>query len=258
MSKLHNHLQHRYALSGQIALVSGASGTLGYTIAAELCHLGATVYALYHTNRTRIEELQAESALSEGSIIPYQVDLNSPDDIKTLMECITDQQSKLDILVACSGQKSRGAFLFGKPETDKQLVESNILSVLNLCRSGLRKMLRNKYGRIILIGSYATKNGMAGQVSYAASKSTLCSFGAGLAYELAGSGININVVSPGAIDNPLDSMYDEEDVKKVTELIACRRLGKIEEVASTVSFLCSSAANYINGTNIQVDGGARF
>jgi 3-oxoacyl-[acyl-carrier protein] reductase len=140
----------------------------------------------------------------------------------------------------------------------RKAVNINIESQIALSRMSLRIMSASGWGRIVFIGSRAGSVGLPGQAAYASTKGALSAWAASVAGEVGKKGITVNVVAPGAIEDAQETVYSPEEQEKVCDRIGAGRLGKAGEVASVVSFLCSTNAGYINGATIAVDGGARF
>ncbi|XOV80930.1 MAG: SDR family NAD(P)-dependent oxidoreductase [Aestuariibacter sp.] len=245
--------------NAKFAIVTGATGLIGRQICADLAQKGYDLLAVYGSDDAKADALSTEiSTQSKRTVHLLKADLASPEAGQNIVREGLAKSSQIHLVVACAGLKLRKATMFTNRADMEKVFAVNTFSVMDLCRSVLRPMMRARSGRIVIIGSYAGENGLSGQTLYSASKAALSGWTKALASEVGASNITVNLISPGAIDDPSDDIYSEEDVQKATENIANRRLGTPAEVSACVTFLASDAAAYCNGTCIAVDGGARF
>ncbi len=243
----------------KFAIVTGATGLIGRQICIDLAQQGYDLLAVYGSNCAKADSLATEiNALAERNVHLLKADLQKLGAGQHIIKEALTKSSQVDLLVACAGAKLRKATMFTSREEMEKVFAVNTFSVMDLCRSILRPMMRARTGRIVIIGSYAGENGLAGQAVYSASKAALSGWTKALASEVGASNITVNLISPGAIDDPSEDIYSEEETQKIMASIASRRLGTSTEVSACVTFLASDAAAYCNGTCIAVDGGARF
>ena len=168
-----------------------------------------------------------------------------------------DHFGQLNILVYAAGTTLRRAAMLTSTENSRQLVAVNLEGVFSTTRACLRQMIKDHWGRIIILGSRAGRVGLPGESCYAATKGALMAWAASLAGEVGSRGITVNVLSPGALEGG-ETKYSDAEQEAVISKIGAGRLGTFEEVANVAVFLCSNRATYVNGAVIDVDGGARF
>lgn len=239
-----------FSLEGKIALVTGASRGIGKAIASQLKALGATVIG------TATSEHGAEKIseyLGEGHGLVLNV--TNDDSITAMFETIKSNHGAIDILVNNAGITRDNLIMRMKADEWDDIIETNLSSVFKLSKTVLRPMMKNRCGRIINIGSVVGTMGNAGQVNYATAKAGLLGFTKSLAREVASRGITVNTVAPGFIDTDMTQTLTDEQKEGIFSQVPANRLGKPEEIASTVAFLASDAAAYITGETIHVNGG---
>lgn len=233
-----------------VALVTGASGLLGAAICHALADAGMTVLPVCHQGMDRAAELAAKI----GALEPVRADLTDP---AAAMGRIRERGVVPGVLVCAHGRTLRRSVL--TPGGDGGLWDLNVHSVTRLAGLVGKGMLRQRGGRIVLVGSRAGSVGMPGQAEYAATKAALSAWAASAAWDFGRFGVTVNVVAPGAVQpGPGSSLYTEEENHAVTERIALRRLATPEEVADAVAFLAGPRSGYITGQTLLVDGAARW
>ncbi len=231
-------------------VVTGATGGIGESIIEKFVSLDGNVLAT-GTRTEKLEDLKKK--FPKINILKFDISEHSK--IEEFVENASSQLSGLDILVNNAGINKDNLSLRMKDEEWKQVIDLNLTSTFLLSKHAIKKMLKNKFGRIVNITSVVGHTGNIGQTNYAASKSALIGMSKSLAIEYSKKNITINCVSPGFIktkmtDNILDS------VKAVlTSRIPMGRLGSGEDVANSVAFLSSDASSYITGETIHVNGG---
>jgi 3-oxoacyl-[acyl-carrier protein] reductase len=252
------YLERRYGLTGRVAIVSGASGNIGGACARDLARLGATIVAGYHRGEAAAAKLAAEIAADGGACLPVAVDLSEPTGPERLAAAALAEFGRIDICVAVAGLRTRRPAVATTPADVAQLMATNVHSAVSLAKACLRPMMRARFGRIVVFGSTAGVNGLGGHSLYAGTKAALHAWASSAAGEVGGRDITINAVAPGAIRADDLDFHNEREQALVLQFIGAGRFGEPEEVAATVSFLCSPAASYVNGATIRIDGGARF
>ena len=243
----------------RVALVTGASGLIGREACLALAQAGVVVVGTF--NRRREAAMETGQRIEElgGKFFPIHASLtgspSAPQDCLAEVERVAGAP---DIMVACAGVKQRRPLLATRPGDLEALASLNIVATIELARLVLRKVVRRGWGRIVLMGSRAGTLGMPGQAAYAATQAALSGWASSAAFEVGRRGVTVNVVAPGAVQDPADATYSAAEAARVQELIGCGRLGTAAEIAAVIAFLCSSAASYVNGATISVDGGARY
>jgi 3-oxoacyl-[acyl-carrier protein] reductase len=243
----------------RLALVTGSTGLIGRDICRTLVRSGATVCGAYFKGHEMASSLEQELNHEGRRFVPFAADLSNP--LRGPLELYQGVVASLgepDILVACAALKLRRLAIATKSAEAAEVMALNFESTIELARLATRPMMRKRWGRIVLLGSFAGTAGCPGQAVYAASKAALSVWATSLAGELGGSGVTINVIAPGALKDDQNSNYNAMEADKVIQLIGCRRLGEPHEIAGVVEFLCSNQSSYVNGATIPVDGAARF
>jgi len=239
-----------FSLTGKVALVTGASRGIGKAIAIQLQALGATVVGTATSDHgaTKISEY-----LGAGNGLVLNV--TSDDSIASMFAAIKEAHGSIDILVNNAGITRDNLFMRMKDDEWQDIINTNLTSVFKVSKAAIRPMMKKRNGRIINIGSVVGSMGNAGQVNYATAKAGLLGFTKSLARGIASRGITVNTVAPGFIDTDMTKTLTDEQKEGVFSQVPANRLGKPEEIASTVAFLASDAAAYITGETIHVNGG---
>ena len=231
-------------------LVTGATGGIGKALVQKFVSLEGNVLAT-GTKTEKLDSLKKEFP----SINVLKFDISDHSKIEDFIENVSSQLVGLDILVNNAGINMDNLSLRMKDDEWKKVIDLNLGSTFFLCKYGIKKMLKNKYGRIVNITSIVGHTGNLGQSNYAASKAAIVGMSKSLAIEYAKKNITINCVSPGFIQSKMTDGIIESIKAVLTARIPMARLGKGEDVANTVAFLSSDAASYITGQTIHVNGG---
>lgn len=239
-----------FSLDGKVALVTGASRGIGKAIATQLKALGATVIGTA-TSANGAEKISEYLGTGNGLVL----NVTNDDSITALFTNIKENHGSVDILVNNAGITRDNLFMRMKEDEWTDILDTNLTSVFKVSKAAIRAMMKKRTGRIINIGSVVGSMGNAGQVNYATSKAGLLGFTKSLAREVASRGITVNTVAPGFIATDMTEALSDEQKEGISSQVPAKRLGKPEEIASTVAFLASDAAAYITGETIHVNGG---
>ena len=241
-------------LEGDIALVTGASRGLGKAIAETLGARGAFVIGTATTDggAGRISEALAAADIQGFGVI---LDVADSDSVNALFERLGGESRNPTILVNNAGI-TRDNLLARMSEDDWEAVlNTDLTSLFRVCKASVRHLMKTRRGRIINITSVVGATGNAGQSNYAAAKAGVIGFTRALARELAGRAITVNAVAPGFIDTDMTAGLSDKQREFLLADIPMKRLGTVHDVAAAVAFLASSAAAYITGETLHVNGG---
>ncbi|MBU1343535.1 MAG: 3-oxoacyl-ACP reductase FabG [Proteobacteria bacterium] len=236
----------------QIALVTGASRGIGKAIAKALARSGRFVYLNFNSNQKKAAAVLEDIISNGGDGALLQFDVRSQEASEKAIEKIIKEKGKIDILVNNAGIRDDMLMVWMKKGNWQNVLDTNLTGFFNVTRLIVKNMLPKRFGRIINISSTSGQIGQAGQVNYSASKAGLIGATKALAREIAKRNITVNAVAPGFIET---EMVDGLPLEELAKTIPAGRLGKPEEVAATVLFLCSKDAGYITGQVIGINGG---
>jgi 3-oxoacyl-[acyl-carrier protein] reductase len=245
------HPRAMFDLAGQTALVTGASGGIGGAIARALHSQGAQVMVA-GTRREALSTLAKE--LGEGSHIGL-ADLVDPAAADRLVKDAETAMGRIDILVNSAGITRDALALRIDDESWRVVIEVNLTAAFRLTRATLRGMLRRRHGRVIGVTSVVAVTGNAGQANYAAAKAAMIGMSKSIAAEIAGRGITVNCIAPGAITTAMTEKLTAEQRARLLGAIPAGRFGAPEDVAAAVVFLASPEAGYVTGQTLHVNGG---
>ena len=240
-----------FELEGKCALITGASGGIGGSIARALYGQGAKV-AL---SGTRIDPLKAlaDDLGDRAFIVPCN--LSDVDAVKALPQKASEEMGGIDILVNNAGITKDNLFMRMSDDDWHQVIDVNLTSTMHLMKSVMRTMMKQRFGRIINITSIVGVTGNAGQVNYAASKAGMIGMTKSFAQEIATRGITANCIAPGFIETAMTAELPENVIKNMLDAIPQGRMGQADEIAASVAFLASDEASYITGQTLHVNGG---
>lgn len=241
-------------LEKEVALVTGASRGIGHAIALALGAAGARVIGT---------STSAEGAAKLGAALTSHgyngrgavLDAGDPASIDALTAQLDEAQEMPSILVNNAAITRDTLLLRMKPEDWDAVLTTNLTSVFRLTKACVRRMMKERHGRIVNLTSVVGLTGNAGQANYAAAKAGLIGFTKSLAKELASRGIAVNAVAPGFIDTDMTRSLSAEQRSALLQQIPVGRLGTAEDVAAAVLFLVSPQAAYITGETLHVNGG---
>ena len=242
-----------FNLTGQVALVTGASRGIGRAIATILAQQGATVIgtATTQSGADNISAYLAEVGAGRGEVL----DVCDAQASVGLVEKIQKEFSGLSILVNNAGITHDQLAMRMKDEEWDAVIVTNLTAVARLSRAVLRTMMKAKYGRIINITSVVGSAGNPGQINYAAAKAGVAGMSRALAREIGSRNITVNCVAPGFIDTDMTKSLNEQQSSAILQQIPLGRLGQPQEIATAVLFLASTEASYVTGTTMHVNGG---
>ena len=241
-------------LTGQIALITGASRGIGAAIALSLGEQGAIVIgtATSENGATSISStFSAANIKGEGMAL----NVNDAAQVESTLKLISEKYGDVSILVNNAGITRDTLLMRMKDDDWDAVISTNLTSVFRMSQAVLRPMMKARTGRIISISSVVGHMGNAGQTNYAAAKAGMTGFTKSLAAEVGSRGITVNCVAPGFIDTDMTAELSEEITNKMLARIPVGRLGNVKEIAATVAFLASPSAAYITGETIHVNGG---
>lgn len=236
---------------GRVALVTGGSRGIGLACARRLQSEGYRVAVTYKSAPP--EPLEGE----EGSLplLTLRCDVTSPDDLAAAFEEVEGTLGNVEVLVCCAGITDDGLLLRMSEESWQRVIDTNLTAVYRAAKKASARMLRARFGRIVLVSSVVAYLGSAGQTNYAASKAGLIGFCRSLARELAGRNVTVNVVAPGVISTDMTAALSKERLSALTQMVPLQRAGEPEEVAHAVAWLVADESAYVTGAVIPVDGG---
>ena len=238
-------------LQNDIALVTGASRGIGQAIAKALAGAGARVIG------TATSEAGASGISSwlgsngRGAVL----DVGSASSIEALLGDLDTRGEMPTILVNNAAITRDTLLLRMKPEDWDAVIATNLTSVFRLSKGCLKRMMKERRGRIVSLTSIVGLTGNAGQANYAAAKAGILGFTKSLAKEIASRGITVNAVAPGFIDTDMTRALNDEQRAALTAQVPMARLGNVEDIAAAVLFLCSPGASYVTGETLHVNGG---
>lgn len=238
----------------RVALVTGASRGIGKAIAQRLARDGRHV-VLASRSEGPLKDLAASIEASGGKASVLAVDVGDLEALRAGVEGVIERLGRLDIVVNNAGITRDNLSLRMSDEEFMEVLRVNLASAFVTSRAAARAMMRNKFGRIVCIGSTSGVVGNAGQANYAAAKAGLAGLCKSLGRELGGKGITANVIAPGFIETDMTAVLPAEIKDKVVSAMAIKRLGRGEDIAAAVSYVSSDDAGFLTGQVICVDGG---
>ena len=240
-------------LGDRVAFVTGASRGIGRAIAMRLATSGAAVAACAREDHARgvVEEIATAGGRAEA----LSADVTSAEQMQAAVRAALDRFGRIDILVNNAGIARDQLLMRMKPEEWDAVIATNLTAAYSCTQAVLRPMLRQRWGRVINVGSVVGQSGNPGQANYAASKAGLIGFSKALAQEVAARGITVNVVAPGFIETDMTAAMGDAARAALAARIPAGRPGQPEDVAAAVCYLASEEASYITGQVIGVNGG---
>lgn len=228
----------------RVVVVTGASRGIGAACAASFAAAGNTVIGL------------SRSTPSDSDAIEHRsVDLTDSQAVDDAISSIEETHGRIDVLVANAGITKDQLSIRMSDDEFGDVIETNLTASFRIMRRVMRRMVRQRSGRIVVISSIGAFMGLPGQANYAAAKAGLVGMARAMAREVASRGITVNVVAPGLVDTDMTSVLGAENLKALEGQIPVGRMATPQEIASAVTFLASEDASYITGAILAVDGG---
>ncbi|MGA9121629.1 MAG: 3-oxoacyl-[acyl-carrier-protein] reductase [Bacteroidota bacterium] len=242
-------------LAGKFALVTGGARGIGRAVVEGLVAAGASVAFTYRNSSQAAGELTDSLKAAGPTVRAIQSDASSPTEASAVVDAVIKEFGKVDILVNNAGITKDGLLMRMSEEDWDKVISTNLKSVFGMTKAVCRPMMGQRSGKIINITSIVGITGNAGQSNYAASKAGIIGFTKSVAKELASRNIQVNAIAPGYVDTDMTRSLTPEQTKALTDLIPLKRTAKASDIAGTVIFLASPAADYITGQVLTVDGG---
>tara|TARA_B110000027_G_scaffold119475_1_gene132199 strand:- start:35 stop:772 length:738 start_codon:yes stop_codon:yes gene_type:complete len=239
------------SLKNKNIIVTGASGGIGNSIVEKLYEQGVNILA----TGTRLEKLE-ELKEKFDNIKIHKFDISQHSKIEEFINEATEKLGgSLDGLINNAGITKDNLTIRMSLEEWTKVIDINLTSTFLMCKYSIKKMLKNKSGKIVNITSVVGHTGNVGQANYTASKAGIVAMSKSLAIEYAKKNINVNCISPGFISTAMTNQIDEKHKEAIIAKIPSNKLGKPEDIANAVTFLSSDQSDYINGETIHVNGG---
>ena len=244
-----------HSLTGRVAVVTGGGRGIGRAIALALADAGADVAVAVSRDVAAADEVAGEVRAKGRRALARKTDVASAEETEGLVLATVEELGRIDILVNNAGITRDGLLMRMAEEDWDAVLDVNLKGTFNCTKAALRRMVRQRSGRIVNVTSIMGISGNAGQANYAASKAGIIGLTKSTAREVGSRGITCNAVAPGWIRTRMTQELPEEMQEQVLKQVALGRPGEPEDVAGVVTFLCSDAASYITGQTIVVDGG---
>ena len=236
------------------ALVTGGSRGIGKAIAQKLAET-TNVAVGYSNSKEQAVEVVNSIQANGGNAIAVQIDVTDNESVEKCFELIEKEFSSVEILVNNAGITKDNIFPRLKQDDWDSVIDTNLTGSFRASQRAIKGMMKNKWGRIVFISSVAGISGNTGQSNYAASKAGMIGLAKTISKELGSRNITSNVIAPGYIDTDMTSFLNDEQKEDIIGQLSIKRVGKPEDIANMVSFLCSDESEYITGQVFPVDGG---
>ena len=242
-------------LTGKVALVTGGSKGIGRAIAVRLAENGVKVAINYNSSEDAAENLVKMISESGGVALKVRADVSNLDQVKGMISNISNEWGGVNILVNNAGIIDDRLLVRMSDDSWQRVIDVNLNGTFYTTRSVLKDMMRERWGRIINIGSVVALRGNPAQTNYTASKAAIIGFTKALAKEVATRGITVNVIAPGYFETETTSVLSDDQRNRWLSLIPQGHFGDVNDVAHMAAYLADDKANYVTGQVISVDGG---
>lgn len=242
-------------LNGKTAIVTGGSRGIGKAVAIKLAELGANVVINYTSSPEKAHDVVRTIESLGRQAMAIKADVSNNSEVEDFIKTVESKFSTVDILVNNAGITRDSLLMKMKEEDWDSVITINLKGTYQCTKAVIRKMMKQKSGRIVNIASVIGIAGNSGQANYAASKAGIIGFTKSVAKELGSRNINVNAVAPGFIQTDMTEVLSAEIKEALSSSIPLKRLGTPEDVANVVAFLCLEESKYITGQVINVDGG---
>jgi len=236
------------------ALVTGGSRGIGKAIALELGK-SFNVIVGYSSSKDSGEEVVEEIVKSGGTASTVEINVTNIESIEKAFTAIEKEYGGVDVLVNNAGITKDNILPRLKEDDWNDVIDTNLSGSFRTSQRAIKHMMKSKWGRIVYISSIVGMMGNQGQANYAASKAGLIGLSKSIAKEMGSRNITSNVIAPGYIDTDMTAFLTDEQKDNIIEQLSVKRIGKPEDIANIVSFLCTNESEYITGQVISVDGG---
>jgi 3-oxoacyl-[acyl-carrier protein] reductase len=243
-----------FRLDGKTALVTGASQGIGEAVARRLAEQGARV-VLAARNEEKLTRLAEEIGASGGAAHPLVLDMMQPETFGERLKSLPGEYGAIDVLINNAGITADNLLARMSLDDWERVLRTNLTGAFALTKEVIRGMMKKRWGRVISVSSVVGMMGNAGQANYAAAKAGLIGFSKSLARELGSRNITVNVVAPGYIRTAMTDKLPEASREELTNAIALKRLGTVDDIAWAVLYLASEEAGYITGHALNISGG---
>jgi 3-oxoacyl-[acyl-carrier protein] reductase len=244
-----------FDLTGKNVLVTGGSRGIGRAIVESFARAGARVAFTYRSSKELAESVKSEMEKIDTEVLSFRGDAAEMAAADEAVSGVIDAWGTLDVLVNNAGVTKDGLMLRMREEDWDAVISTNLKSVFNFCKAAYRPMMKQRAGKIVNLSSVVGVIGNPGQTNYAASKAGIIGFSKSLAKELGSRSINVNVVAPGYVETEMTASLPDAARDAMLNAAVLGRAATPQDVANAVLFLSSSAADYITGHVLHVDGG---
>ncbi len=242
-------------IEGKTALVTGASKGIGRAISLELARLGVKVAVNYNSSKSEAQEVVQTITEMGGDAFAVHADVSDLDHVNAMVDKVNDKWGGVNILVNNAGIINDGLLMRMSDEQWHRVMGVNLNGTFFCTRATLRHMVRERWGRVINIGSVVGIRGNVGQTNYSSSKAAIIGFTKSLAKEVATRNITVNAVTPGYISTETVAGLTQRQKDTIMTWIPQGKFGNTEDIANMVGYLASEKASYVTGQIISVDGG---
>ena len=234
--------------------VTGASRGIGKSIALELGNNFKVVVGFSNSEDMAVEVVEKINN-SGGDALSIQLNIGDKNSVDKAFTEIENKYSHVDILINNAGITRDNILPRMKEDEWNDVIQTNLTGNFYTSQRAIKKMIKNKWGRIIFISSVVGLSGNQGQANYAASKAGLIGLSKSISKEVGSRNITSNVIAPGYIETDMTSFIDDENRENIIEQLSIKRMGMPEDISNMVSFLCKDESEYITGQVIPIDGG---